>query len=104
MNTVTRLPNRPLRRKDIVALDGDSLQIAPYGGIPEGKEIQIYAVKLATDDTAHALGYDESSGQWRHLASVAAEDLAAADSQLDVVFDDWVQDTYGDRFDVFKTV
>lgn len=33
-----------------------------------------------------------------------AGDLAAADSQLDAVLDDWVQDNYGGRFEVLKTV
>ena len=31
-----------------------------------------------------------------------AGDLAVADSQLDAVLDDWVQDNYGGRFEVLK--
>lgn len=99
MNKVTRLPNRPLRRNNLVALEEDSLKIAPSGDNPDGENIQIYAVKLATDDTAHALGYDDSSEQWLHLGSVAAKGLVAAYGQLDAAFDDWVQETYGGRFD-----
>jgi hypothetical protein len=31
---------------------------------------------------------------------VDAGDLAAADSQLDAVLDEWVQDSYGSQFEV----
>lgn len=102
MSTITQLPSRPLRRRDITSLDDDRLQVAPYGGIPEGDGFRFYALKIAIDDTAYALGFDDSLGQWQHLASVDAVDLGAADSQLDPVLDDWVQDRYGGRFEVLK--
>ena len=70
-------------------------------GIVGEYKIRIYAIKIATSDTAHALGFDDSREQWQHLASVDAGDLAA-DSQLDAVLDDWVQDNYGRRFEVLK--
>jgi hypothetical protein len=101
MRTITRLPSRPLRREDIVALD-DELQAVPYGGIPEAEEVQVYAFKMATKDTAYALGFDDDLEQWQHLATADASDLDAADEQLDAVLDDWVQDNYGGRFEVFK--
>ena len=72
-----------------------------YGGIVEEDKIRIYAIKIATSDTAHALGFDDSREQWQHLASVDAGDLAA-DSQLDAVLDEWAQDSYGSRFEILK--
>lgn len=103
MKTVTRLPNRPLRGEDMVAL-GDQLQAVPYGGIPEEDEIQIYALKMATDEAAYALGFDDSRDQWHHLATAEASDLDAADEQLDAVLDDWVEENYGGQFEVLKPV
>lgn len=102
MRTITQLPGRPLRRQDLAALDDDRVQVSPYGGIVEDEEVRIYAIKLATDDTAHALGFEDSREQWQQLTSVDASDLVAADSQLDAVLDDWVQETYSGRFEVLK--
>ena len=102
MRTITRLPSRPLRRQDISALDDDRFQASPSRGIVGEDEIRIYAIEIATDDTARALGFDDSREQWQHLASVDAGDLAAADSQLDAVLDEWVQDSYGSQFEVLK--
>jgi len=102
MKEITRLPNRPLRRADIAALD-DQIQAVPYGGIPEAEEVQIYAFKIATEDTAYALGFDDDLELWQHLATVDASDLNAADEQLDAVLDDWVQDNYGEQFDLLKS-
>jgi hypothetical protein len=102
MRTITRLPSRPLRRQDVAALDDDRIQVSPYGGIVGEGGIRIYTIKITTSDTAHALGFDDSREQWKHLASVDAGDLAVADSQLDAVLDDWVQDNYGGRFEVLK--
>jgi hypothetical protein len=105
MSAITRLPGRPLRGQDIAALDNDDqLQVVPYGGIPEGEDVQIYALKIAVGETAHALGFDDARNQWEQLATVDASDLAAADSQLEAVLDDWVQDNYAGRFEVLKTV
>lgn len=101
MRKITRLPSRPLRRADIVALD-DQLQAVPYGGIPGESEIQIYALKMATGDAAYALGFDDSRDQWHHLATADASDLDTADEQLDAVLDDWVEDNYGGQFEVLK--
>jgi hypothetical protein len=87
-----------------VALDDDDrLQVVPYGGIPENEGIRIYAIKIASDSVAHAIGFSKAKQQWQQLTSVDADDLAAADSQLDTVLDEWVQDNYGTRFDVLKT-
>lgn len=102
MKTITRLPSRPLRQPDIAALDGDQFRIVPYGGTFDSDEVRVYAVKIAANGTAHALGFDDSLERWRHLASVDAVDLAAADSRLDAVLDEWVQDNYGERFEVLK--
>jgi hypothetical protein len=102
MRTITRLPSRPLRRRDVAALDDDRFQVSTYGGIVEEAEIRIYAIKIAAGDTASALCFDDSREQWKHLASVDAGDLAAADEQLDAAIDDWVQDNYGGRFEVLK--
>lgn len=104
MRTITRLPSRPLQPQDIATLDEEQVQVAPYGGIPNEGEVHIYAIKFASGDTAHALGFDDSLERWRHLASVDAMDLAAADSELDAVLDDWVQDNYGGRFEILKSV
>ena len=75
-----------------------------YGGIVEEDKIRIYAIKIATSDTAHALGFDDSREQWQRLASIETDDLTAADEQLDSVLDEWVQDRYDGKFDVFKTL
>lgn len=104
MRTITRLPSRPLQRQDVAALDDELFQVSPYGGIAEEDEIRICAIKIATTDTAHALGFDDSREQWQHLTSVDAGDLVAADSQLDAVLDDLVRDNYGGRFEVLRTV
>jgi hypothetical protein len=102
MRTVKHLPRRPLRMQDVQNLDDDSLQLVPYGGVPEGDDVQIYAVKLAVGNTAFALGFDAERTQWRQLASVDATELAAADRQLDAVLDGWVQEKYGGEFEVLK--
>lgn len=103
MNAITKLPGRPLSQREITALDdGSRLDIVPYGGVPVDGEVEVYALKLAVSGVAHALGYDEDREQWRHLGSVDASDLAAADRQLDPVLDDWVQESYGRRFQVLK--
>lgn len=105
MKPITRLPGRPLSQQDVVALGAsDRLQVAPYGGIPDGDEVEVYALKLATGGTAHALGFDESRGRWQQLASVDAGNLDVADRKLDAVLDDWVLETYGGQFEVLKTV
>jgi hypothetical protein len=41
-------------------LDDDQLQVVPYGSITEKVEVRIYAVKIATGDTANALGFDDT--------------------------------------------
>jgi len=104
MRPITSLPIRPLEEHDIVTLDDQGVQIAPYGGIPTGSEVEIYAVKLQTGGTAHALGFDDAQDQWRLLASTDASDLETADSRLDDALDEWVQETYGGQFDVLKTI
>jgi hypothetical protein len=104
MRTVKQLPRRPLRMQDVQQLDGDSLQLVPYGGVPEGDDLLVYAVKLAVGNTAFALGFDQRRGQWRQLASADATDLRAADQQLDVVLDGWVQEEYGGEFELLKTL
>jgi hypothetical protein len=102
MNSVTKLPNRPLRQREIGVLDKEGLQIVPYGGVPENGEVEVYAVKLASSDTAHALVFDDDDGQWRHLASTDATDLSDADSQLDSALDNWIGDHYSAQFEVLK--
>lgn len=102
MNSITKLPNRPLRQREIGVLDDEGLDIVPYGGVPEGGDMDVYAVKLASNDTAHALVYDDDYGQWRHLASTDATDLADADSQLDPALDDWIGANYSGQFEVLK--
>jgi hypothetical protein len=102
MNSITKLPNRPLRQREIDVLDEEGLQIVPYGGVPEGSEVEVYAVKLASNDTAHALVYDDDNEQWRHLASTDASDLSDADSRLDLALDDWIGNHYSGRFEVLK--
>ncbi|WP_323676419.1 hypothetical protein [Halorubellus sp. PRR65] len=104
MRPITSLPTRPLGQQDIATLDEQGVRIAPYGGIPAGGEVDIYAVKMQTGGTAHALGFDDTQEQWRLLASTDASDLETADSQLDEVLDEWVQERYGGQFDVLKTV
>lgn len=103
MDAMAHLPARPLEPRDVAALDSDDrLTVVPYGGVPSGGDVDIYAVKLAVGDTAHALGFDEVLGRWRRLATVADVALADADDRLDPVLDDWVQDRYGGRFAVSK--
>lgn len=104
MRTVKHLPRRPLRMQDVQQLDDDGLELVPYGGVPEGDDVLVYAVKVAVGNSAFALGFDESRGAWRQLASADATDLRAADRQLDLVLDGWVQHNYGGQFEVLKTV
>lgn len=104
MSSITQLPDRPLRQGEIASIDEQGLNIVPYGGIPADGGVEIYAMKMASTDTAYALVFDDGRAQWRRLASTDATDLAAADSQLDAVIDDWVQGNYGGRFEVLKTV
>jgi hypothetical protein len=105
MDTIAHLPSRPLREREIAALCADErLDAVPYGGIPEADAIRIYAIKVATDDTAHALGFDDSDGRWTRLESVAAADLVAADRRLDAAIDEWVQTVYGGEFRVLKSI
>ena len=104
MRTITHLPTRPLGQQDIATLDEQGMKIAPYGGIPAEKELEVYAVKMATDEGAHALGFDDEAGQWRLIATTDASDLETADSQLNDVLDEWVQERYGGQFEVLKTV
>lgn len=104
MRTFTHLPTRPLGRQDIATLDEQGMQIAPYGGIPTESEVEIYAVKIATDETAHALGFDDTQEQWRLLTSTDASNLETADNRLDDVLDEWVQERYGGQFEILKTV
>jgi hypothetical protein len=104
MHTVKQLPRRPLRMQDVQRLDDESLQLVPYGGVPEDDDVQIYAVKLAVGNTAFALGFDQRRGQWRQLAAADATDLRAADQRLDVVLDGWVQEEYGGEFELLKTI
>ena len=104
MRPITSLPTRPLGQEDIATLDEQDVQIAPYGGIPGKSEVEIYAIKLQTGGTAHALGFDDTHEQWRLLASTDASDIETADSRLDEAIDEWVQETYGGQFDVLKTV
>ncbi|MFB6169647.1 MAG: hypothetical protein ABEJ06_00725 [Haloarculaceae archaeon] len=102
MGTITRLPSRPLRGPDIAELTDGGLRAVPYGGVPGEEEVRIYAIKVAAGETAHALGFDDEREQWNRLLSVDAGDLAAADRQLDTVLDEWVQEQYGDEFEVLK--
>ena len=102
MNPIRSFPNRPLQPEDIATLDNDSrLTVAPYGGIPAQNEI--YAVKIAAGGRAYAFAFD-SHGGWQQLAAFDAEDLAAADRQLDVVLDEWIRERYGGRFEVLKAL
>lgn len=103
MSAVTRLPSRPLRVDDVVALDGhDRLDVAPYGGVDDGDGVRIHAIKLAVGNEAHALGFDDTTDEWNRLATVDATDLAAADERLDATLDEWTLDRYGDRFEIVK--
>jgi hypothetical protein len=105
MDTIANLPSRPLRERDIAPLCADDrLDAVPYGGIPDADSIRICAIKVATDDTAHALGVDDSDGRWTRLASVDADDLVAADRRLDTALDEWVQTVYGGEFRVLKSI
>ncbi|MBX0321590.1 hypothetical protein EGH21_00970 [Halomicroarcula sp. F13] len=104
MTTVTNLPRRPLAPPDVAELNGDDrIDVAPYGGVRDDG-VRIYAVKLAVDDTAYALGFDDATEQWEHLLTVDAADLSAADDQLDTVLDEWAVETYGGSFDVVKPI
>jgi hypothetical protein len=103
MTTVAHLPSRPLTWQDLVAIDEhDRLQAVPYGGVPVEEHIRIYAVKIATEDTAHALGFDESREEWREVAAVGVGDVNAADRRLDAALDDWVDDSYGGHVDILE--
>lgn len=103
MRPVTHLPSKPLEWREITVLnDTDRLWIVPYGGIPEGDGVQVYAIKIATGDAAHALGFDEARSQWQRIASVEATDLAAADNRLNAVLDEWVKENYGGRFELLE--
>ncbi|MFC6953355.1 hypothetical protein [Halorubellus litoreus] len=104
MKRITQLPRRPLLSDELVALDDRLVSAVPYGGITDNDEVRFYAIKIATTTGAHALGYDDAEGHWQHLASTDSTDLDAADSQLDVVLDDWVQSTYTRQFDVVKAL
>jgi hypothetical protein len=105
MGTVTHLPSRPLTWQDIAAIDeSDRLQAVPYGGIPGDEQIRIYAVKIATGNTAYALGFDETREQWQRLASADAENVQAADRRLDAVLEEWVRDSYGGQFEVLESI
>lgn len=105
MKKITQLPDRPLRQEDIHALDAaDGLQVAPYGGIADDEGMRIYAVKLAVKSTAHALAFDDVLEQWKHLALTDASNLETADSRLDAVLDECVQEWYSERFEVLKPV
>lgn len=88
MRPITRLPTRPLGQEDIATLDEQGVQIAPYGGIPGKNEVEIYAIKMQTGGTAHALGFDDTHEQWQVLASTDASDVATADSRLDEAIDE----------------
>jgi hypothetical protein len=102
MSTITRLPNRPLRPREVTDLDGDVLRVVPYGGIPESGEVRVYALKMADGDRAHALGFEDDHDRWRHLATVDADGLPAADAELESILDEWVQERYGGRFEILK--
>jgi len=105
MSAIEHLPRRPLERSELRALaTHDRLDIVPYGGVHDGTTLEIYALKIATDRSAHALGFDVSTDEWRQLSTVETTDLAEADEQLDPVLDGWILDRYGDRFDVLKTI
>jgi hypothetical protein len=101
MTVITRLPDRPLSVRDVAALDDDDrLSVVPYGGVPAGDELQLYALKLAVDGTAYALVFEDSRGKWLNLASTDATDPAAADTRLDAVLDEWVRGSYGGEFEL----
>ena len=105
MEPMTHLPRRPLRGPDVAKLDSDDrLDVVPYGGVPDGDEVAVYAIKLAVGSAAYALGYDDARGRWQQLASVDAADIAVADAELDAVLDEWVQEQYGGRFEVTRNV
>ena len=105
MSATEYLPRRPLERGELRALAShDQLDVVPYGGVRDGTALEIYALKIATDHDAHALGFEVSTEEWRQLSTVETTDLAEADEQLDPVLDGWILDRYGDRFDVLKTV
>lgn len=101
MRTITGLPDRPLRNGDVASLN-DVAEAVPYGGVPVGDKVQIYAVKVATGKQAHALGFDDGLESWQQVASVDASNLEAADKYLDAALDEWVDDTYGERVEVLE--
>lgn len=100
---ITHLPRRPVGPAEIQTLVDSGLRVAPYGGVEEDGEMRIYALKLATDSTAYALGFDESSRSWQRLSSVDVANLAETEQYLDDALDEWVLAAYGDRFEVLKT-
>lgn len=102
MKPITKLPSRPLRPPDLAVLEDEQIEVVPYGGVPAKNDMGIYALKLLVGETAHALGYDDQKAEWQHLAISDGTKLAAADRRLDAVLDDWVQDIYGDQFQVLK--
>ncbi len=105
MRPITRLPDRPLRPQELAELNAvDSVHVTPYGGVPSNEEVRVYAIKLATDETAYALGFDDAQEQWRSLASADASDLGDADRKLDATLDEWAQNRYGGRFEVLKAI
>lgn len=104
MQNVTHLPRRPVERGDIRILNDRGLHVVPYGGVEEDGEMRIYAVKLATDSTAYALGFDESARTWQQISSVEASNLTETERYLDEALNEWVLAQYGDRFRVMKSV
>ncbi|WP_411964879.1 hypothetical protein [Haloferax sp. YSMS24] len=104
MRSVAHLPRRPVRQTDIQQLNESGLHVVPYGGVEEDGEMRIYAVKLATDSTAHALGFDESARTWQQISTVEAANLTETEQYLDEALDEWVLAQYGDRFQVMKSV
>lgn len=105
MGNIAHLPRRPVGPRDLQKLnDSGGIQVVPYGGTQEDGEMQIYALKLATDSTAYALGFDESSRSWQQLSSVETANLVEAERYLDEALDEWVLAVYGDRFEVLKSV
>ncbi|WP_416838127.1 hypothetical protein [Haloferax sp. DFSO52] len=103
MRAIAHLPHRPVRSADIQQLnDSDHLYVVPYGGVEEDGEMHIYALKLLTGSTAHALGFDDSAQTWQQLSSTEAANIADTEQNLDDSLDDWVRLQYGDRFEVTK--
>ena len=105
MRTITQLPRRPVERTDIQILnDSTEIRVVPYGGVEEDGEMRIYALKLATDSTAYALGFDISSRSWQQLSRVKTTNLTQTEQHLNDALEEWVFAEYGDRFEVTKSV